>query len=554
MSIPAFRRTLTLTTLLLTLGVHAEAQQPKPTEKPAEKPAKDKADQEVKIPEIADEPKTIDPAQFVHKQLAAPVTVKFEESSLREIGQWIRENQKIPVLFDNQALSEEGIPLGTPLSERSDEQPLYLLLNRLSAIGLDWYVEDDILHITTDIVAEERMVTETYNLGDLLDAGFKRNKILETIKSTTSDPWEDVDGTGGTQEWLGDVLFVRSTDDVQREVQGILAALRNHGRRTFTNDPPLHAALREKLAKNVSVEFDDVPLALAIDRLGRQAQTDFRLDREALREEGIHERQPVSLKLADRELDTVLRILLADFGLTWILDDGVVLITTEIAAEEHLKTAVFDVRDLCRNDQEVEPLRSAVMTQTSGPWQEIHGTGGEIAFARPGVMAVRQTERQLNEVLALLETYRKALRASKPRDREGEKGREVSTRYYRMHDGVAEDLTRLLPEMVEPETWKNDKNPKASGTIIKAASEPKLLDARGQVVYASNVKTQKNASAAFMISQSVLIIRQTQTVHEEISKVVKRIEDGDPLIQEPPAGGMGGQGGGGFGGGFFSVR
>ncbi len=78
----AFRFTLLLLCLLMTsppiLADDGEAQPASPQSGP---------------PEIADEPKTVDPATLVPEQLAVSVTVNFTESSLREIAKWIESEQ-----------------------------------------------------------------------------------------------------------------------------------------------------------------------------------------------------------------------------------------------------------------------------------------------------------------------------------------------------------------------------------------------------------------------------------------------------------------------------
>jgi len=111
------------------------------------------------------------------------------------------------------------------------------------------------------------MATKTYNLGDLLDAGYKPNDLSLTIQDATEGPWYGINDVSGDMDWLGDVLFVRHTDRVQRRVRGLLAALRKHGRQTFALDPLLHILLRQKLSQNVSVKFQDTPLSKAMQEL-----------------------------------------------------------------------------------------------------------------------------------------------------------------------------------------------------------------------------------------------------------------------------------------------
>jgi hypothetical protein len=57
-------------------------------------------------------------------------------------------------------------------------------------------------------------------------------------------------------------------------------------------------------------------------------------------------------------------------------------------------------------------------------------------------------------------------------------------------------------------------------------------------------------TTAVVVPQSVLIIRQTRQVHEEIAKVIQRVENGDAAEPAYAAPGFGG--GGGFGGGLLS--
>lgn len=482
----------------------------------------------IEIPEIADEPKTIDPATLVPASLATEAAVKFENSSLRELVSWL-EGAGLVVLLDNRALTEQGISLGEPVSDRLDNAPIYLLLNRLRALQLSWYVDDGILHITTLTALKERQSTQPYNVGDLLDLGYGANELIEVLTSGVAvESWEE-NGGGGSIELLGDVLFVRQNDAQHLEVRGLLQGLRKHGRRTFTLDPPQHLSLREKLSAEVSVAFEDTPLETAIGELAVQAKADIRLDRIALRAVRVRDREPVSLKLSERNLGTVLRVMLSDLDLTWILRDGVLWVTSNEEAEYQLKSAVFDVRDLCRDDDESSALQEAIVNQTTANWEELGGNG-TIYFPQNGTMVVRQTERSLDEVLKLLETYRTALRGSKPRDRSADLRKEVVTRYYQLQSQIAEDLESHLPRLVAVDTWRSDEQPTRAGTVLRIAS----------------TTTQTETS---IVEQSVLIVRQTREVHDEIAAILERIKNGDP---QSNGGGFGG-GGQGFGGGLFNV-
>ena len=280
------------------------------------------------LPTIPDEPKLVDPATLMPEKLAARATVDFSDSSLRELVDWLRSEQGLVVLLEKNALSEIGVFPTDTIIDRLDDSPIYLLLNRLRLHRLAWYFQDDILYITSPEAAEQHPLTIPYSVGDLLDDGYDADDLETLISSTISpDEWDTVGGVG-VLSFLGDVLFVRQTDDVQREVQGLLKALRQHGRQTFIYDPPQHSVLRQRLAENVSVDFLDTPLESAVSDLAAAAKADIRLDVPALRDNRIREREPVTLKLADRSLKTVLQAMVMDLELTWMLQDGVLWITT----------------------------------------------------------------------------------------------------------------------------------------------------------------------------------------------------------------------------------
>ncbi|MDA7978965.1 MAG: hypothetical protein MPJ50_09375 [Pirellulales bacterium] len=499
------------------------------------------------IPAIKDEPKTVDPAAFVPAALAKLVTVDFSDSSLREVADWLQAEQGITTLFDSNALVTEGIPQGEPVSDRLASEPLYLMLNRLQSKGLTWYVEDDVLNITTNEVAEERMSTQSYSVGDLLDNGYEVNELLESLRLMTSGGWLST-GTGpGTLELLGDILFVRQGDMQQREIAGFLQALRAHSKRTFAFDPPQHIAIRSRLKEQASVDFDGTPLVTAVAELAAATGVGIRLDTKGLQESGVRDREPVTLKLLDRKFSTILHVLVARLKLDWMLQDGVLWITSHDRAVANLKTSLYDVRDLCQSAQESSALSDAIQSQTKDSWFD-DGTGfGRIYFPRVGVMAIRQTEQMHNEVLQLLTMYRQALASAEPRGHEPDPSQDILTYYYRLPTNVALDMATKLPQLVAKGTWQDNNNPDLPGEIVRLESPPELIGADGfSVVTAGDSELNEYA---LVVKQQILMITQTRENHEKVARLIKRIRKGE----EPLLGGFGG-GGAGFGGGYFAPK
>jgi hypothetical protein len=510
-------------------------------------PATPPAAEAVKVPEIADEPKCIDPATIVPAKLAAKATCDFSDSSLREVVEWLQEKHGLVVLLDKSGLGEINVSAADRISDHLDDAPIYLLLNRLSLNGMAWYFEDDILHITSRDSAESHANTLTYNVGDLLDAGYKLDRLEELITGTVSpESWQSVGGEGVVSS-LGDVLFVRQNQRIHFEVNALLAALRRHARQTFVYDPIQHLALREKLKQNVSVNFVDVPLEAAVKELAEIAKVDVRLDLQAVRAAGVREREPITLKLADRKLETVLQAIMLNLKLTWILRDGILWITSPEQDSEANKIAVYDVRDLCRDGAESDALIEALTSQAEpDSWDSVGGPG-TIEAANPGTLVITHQERVQMRILELLETYRTALRSARPRKPLTDDSKEVTTVYYRLHARVAEDLLVQLPKLVSSESWKSSTNPQAVGEIFLVSSTPDLSSAGATADAAADTK---KPTASIVTERAVLIIRQTRSAHKAIEEVIRRVELGDPRSSEVTGmgGGMGGMGG--FGGGF----
>ena len=460
---------------------------------------------------------------------------------------WLQEDRGLVVLLDKNGLNDIGVSPAEPISDRLTDDPIYLLLNRLRSLGLAWYFAEDIVYITSSELADERATTLPYNVGDLLDAGYDLDTLTMVITATISpESWDQVGGPGVLNS-LGDVLFVRQNDPRQREVKALLQALRGHGRQTFLNDPTQHLLLRQKLRDDISVDFQDTPLETAVSQLADIAKIDIRLDVPALRDARVREREPISLKLADRKLATVLQAIVLELDLTWILRDGVLWITSPEEAEGFLRTAVYDVRDLCRDEDESEALIDAIMAQADpDSWDEVGGPGA-IESAKAGTLVITHQEQVHDKVLDLLETYRSALRSSKPRERDAEDPDDVKTVYYRLHSNVVRDLSVFLPKFVQTDSWKSAQRPDAPGEIFIVASTPDLSAVGSLGAVTSN---KKPAAASIVIARSVLIVRQTRAVHDEIEEIIRRVEAGDAVLRT--GGGMGG--GGGFGGGFFSIE
>ena len=509
-----------------------------------EKPA-DAAKPEAAKVVIADEPKLVDAATLVDAKLRQNATVTFEEASLSEVAAWIQKTTGFNVALDVRSLEAAGLDGDSPITERLQDAPIYLLLDRLERFDIAWRLQDRVLTLDARSGAQTHFNIQ-YNVGDLLDQGFEGDELQSVLRENSGVTDWSQDGGTGQIALLGDVLFVRQTSRNHRRIAGLLEGLRKPARRTVIDEPVVHVAIRASLDRPANVKFAAKPLAAAIEELSKNAAIDIRLDRIALRSGKITERTPVTFELTEQSLRTTLNLLVAKYKLSWVVRDGAVWITTDEESRNpaNLRSAVFDVRDLCPDTNMSTELGMAIQDQADSCSWEDDGDIGSLAFAKSGIMVVSQAERGLDSIQTLLENYRVALRNSKRRVNPDSDPESVIKRYYRMPTEVAVDLEKELPTLLAPGTWKSEKTPMGVGSIRRLqswrAAAPTTDASKGEV----------NTDAT---SYSILIIEQKRKVHTEFADLLHKIQfgEGGPAF----GGGMGGMGGGmggmGGGGGFF---
>ncbi len=113
-------------------------------------------------------------------------------------------------------------------------------------------------------------------------------------------------------------------------------------RKSSPNEERILAALSD----NTAVEFVDTPLQDAIDYLAQLHNITIIIEDQALSDAGIPTDEPINLVLSGISLRSAMKIMLEKLGLTWVIEDEVMKITTQTAADEKSQTRVYPVADL----------------------------------------------------------------------------------------------------------------------------------------------------------------------------------------------------------------
>ena len=147
---------------------------------------------------------------------------------------------------------------------------------------------------------------------------------------------------------------------------------------------PAEQKIETTLKSPTKLEFVDTPLTDVIDYLKDYHQIEIQLDKKALEEASIDPAVTVTENLNGVSLKSALRLMLGKVGLTYVIQNEVLLITTTQAAESRLRTTVYPVADLVGqyrdengtvwSDYEslMEMIKTTVQPNT---WDEVGGTG-----------------------------------------------------------------------------------------------------------------------------------------------------------------------------------
>lgn len=484
---------------------------------------------------------TIDPVDILPEVLTTPVSYLGIDERLEDFAKQIESQIKSTVIVDWIALSDEGISPDEPITAiYQDKEPLYLILDRiLSRIWLGYYVEDDLLFITSRLALDDYVVTKTYAVNKLLAKGISAESLLDTIHSATSGPWEDLEGVGGTASILNGVLICRQTYPMHYELQALLQALASD-RTNYVMQPESHTRFDDLLNQRITVDWVDVPLGDAMEDLQEQLGIRIVLDEPSLADEGLSSDEPVTVTLKDLPLKILLKTpAIAGLQVHLIPRRGHLELTTQLSADEVLFTAVYHVGDICPGDYECEQLISTLQNETEGPWEEIEGVGGVIKFPHHKLLVIEQTVGNHLEVQQLLEGYRSLI--TYPDDYLPK----LITRYYKMDAEIADALVEMLPKKIDPLSW-DPVTDREMAKIEYLPSEPRTLETTSLDVElpdfwkeASDKQKQNRNSKRSekqpgklefkrfaLREQAVLAIKQTRDNHSRIDEFIRKAKTG----------------------------
>lgn len=156
---------------------------------------------------------------------------------------------------------------------------------------------------------------------------------------------------------------------------------------------PAEQKILAQLDQQTTVEFLDTPLRDAMTFIGDLHGLPIIIEKTALEEAGIATDEPINRQLSGIKLRSALNIMLEPLGLTYLIEDEVLKITTAASAAERLETRVYTIRSLEKAGIDSQTLAKTVR-QTIRPesWaaEELEPQPGNVFMGFPGAAAAER--------------------------------------------------------------------------------------------------------------------------------------------------------------------
>lgn len=240
----------------------------------------------------------------------------------------------------------------------------------------------------------------------------------ELFTATLPHQWANLDGEGGTFEFLQNVLVVRHTWQAHADIEALLRLIEAAFLKPLTEPIEIRAAgyateadvaTRKKLTQIVDADFPDVPLTDVADWIRERLDVQVLFDKEALENEGIGTDSAVTLHFKGISGELLLSRVLKPLQLDYQIEEGLLIVTTATKVKERLLTKVYDIRDLLdRGLHPSQPLR-AIESSTPGPWLNSAGEGGSMQLFADTLLIIWQTPANHAEVTKFLAGLRSQL-------------------------------------------------------------------------------------------------------------------------------------------------
>ncbi len=276
---------------------------------------------------------------------------------------------------------------------------------------------------------------------------------------------------------------------------------------------PQEVDIQRALSREVDVRFIDTPLAEAIQMLADLAGVNVHLDQNGLAAEAITSDSPINITLSKPvSLRSALNLILEPLRLSYVIDNEVLLITSETARESKVYTEVYNVADL------VIPIPNFIPGYNVGlpaAIREAHhsmGYGGMMGGSSTVPLTLSASEGSMNNASALAQMSSSGmLDSSRPSQPSGYGPGGMGGAAMADFDTLIE----LITTTIEPQSWDDVGGP---GAIESFPTNLSLVVSQTQEVHEklADLLDQLRRLQDLQISIEVRFIRLNDDFFERI--------------------------------------
>jgi hypothetical protein len=180
-------------------------------------------------------------AQRIESVLQQPLKspLEYNEQPFNEIISMLQDEYELPILIDQKALEAVAISLDAPvtinLRNMSLRSALNLILRQPALDGLVYTIDNEVLMITTEDYANDRLVVAVYRVDELVkdEVNYAPGQpgpyspLVQVITSCVANHTWAINGSGEGQIHLmpPGILVVSQTKQVHAEVEALLGKL-----------------------------------------------------------------------------------------------------------------------------------------------------------------------------------------------------------------------------------------------------------------------------------------------------------------------------------------
>ncbi|MBM82935.1 MAG: hypothetical protein CMJ78_20425 [Planctomycetaceae bacterium] len=491
------------------------------------------------------------------KSLQKRITIKFDNQPLSKVISRLATEAGISMVVSRIDLEDDGIDTESPITAQFTDIPIERALNRvISRFGMTWLIDNQVLVVTTEIANEKQLFARSYDVETLLAIARKEHKKSKASTSTPEAPgggffqigdqagmgtgaglaggnipaptpeefliqtvinhiersvWIETEGTGGSMNLTDNVLVVWQTHQSQRLVASLIEQLTKACERGAEKAPVLvkeqfyphneDTAIIQKLTSVRSdFSYDKRPLAEVVADIRTRLKSEVILDQIALEEEGIQTDVPVTFNAKQVTLSSVLRHALKPLGMTYRIDSGALVLTTEVVEEERLETSIYPIQyypQLSGSD-----LVDTILINTTRLWVDLTGTGGTITNFFGRALIVTNTQELHREVKHVIESV-----ATKHKPA----GKPATKKFVRRSFSLTDFAARNRPRNTQ------------------GAYRDPMMEARAAIQLTVETKSwQGNQPGKLLIVGDLIIVENTEDVLKKVDEFVRRHLKGMP--------------------------